>query len=106
MAALRCYIRRTADVRPVDTKPVFITLTRKCHAIQASILQEAIVLAGLEGQGFTAKCFRPTGATTGVKAGCDSNIVRTVGRWKSQEVFEEHYVHTVAPSNFTDKLLC
>ena len=108
--ALRVYMERTALQRlTTEDNAVFLTLTKPHHGLSsasvATVLQEAINLAGLTGQGFTAKSFRPTAATQAVASGCDPNIARQVGRWKSQTVFEEHYVHVVVPDTFVDNML-
>ena len=107
---LKDYMTRTSTARLCSTDDaVFLTLVKPYHGLSsqgiASVLQEAIGLAGLSGQGFTAKSFRPTAATQSVASGCDSNVARQVGRWKSHSVFEEHYVHVVVPENFVDKLV-
>lgn len=107
---LKHYMSRTALQRLASTDgAVFLTLKQPFHGITSSTISEvlcdAIKAAGLTGQGFSAKSFRPTAATQAVASGCDSNIARQVGRWKSHSVFEEHYVHTVVPHDFVDKLL-
>ncbi len=51
------------------------------------------------------KCVTCLGATTGVLCGQDSNIVRNMGKWKSCSICEEHYVHTIPPADFTDKII-
>ena len=107
---LRDYMSRTAMQRLTSKDDaVFLSLNRPFHGLSstaiAGVLQEAIELAGLGGQGFSAKCFRPTGATFAIASGCDSNVARQIGRWKSQSVFEEHYVHTAVPENYVDDLL-
>lgn len=113
VSAMRNYINRTNLQRLTSMdKGVFLTVMKPYHALSSSsvaaILQEAIQLAGLSGKGYTAKSFRPTAATKAVAAGCDPNIARRVGRWKSQQVF---YVHTVTPDNFvillfTSSVIC
>ncbi len=67
-----------------------------------SVLQKVIVLAGLKDW-----IFCDAGATTGVPAGQDPNIICNMGHWNSCSVFEEHYnyVLTIPPLEFTDKLL-
>ena len=107
---LKQYMSRTATHRLTSPDgAVFLTLHRPYHAISsttiAGVLAESIKLAGLGDQGFSAKSFRPTAATHAVASGCDSNIARQIGRWKSHSVFEEHYVHTVIPCDFIDKLV-
>lgn len=90
--------------------PVFISLKSPYNAIDSStvsrILEEAIVLAGLSTKEFTAKSFRPAGATTAIAQNMNPEIVRKVGRWKNQEVFFEHYVHSQTPSEHTESVLC
>ena len=107
---LKVYMSRTSLQRLASTDGgVFLTLKKPFHALASSsigeVLCEAIKLAGLANQGYSAKSFRPTAATHAVATGCDSNIARQVGRWKSHSVFEEHYVHTMVPDNFIDKLV-
>lgn len=109
-AALQCYLDRTATQRLASkSSAVFLSLKQPFKGLSstaiASILHDAIVLAGLGGKGFTAKSFRPTAATQAVAVGCDSNVARQIGRWKSLSVFEEHYVHTIVPKNYVDSIL-
>ncbi|XP_066963207.1 integrase/recombinase xerD homolog [Macrobrachium rosenbergii] len=105
---LREYINRTETL--VNNKgPVFLTLNKPYRALSSAavrtILNEAIGLVGLDTKKFTAKCFRPTGATRAVEKGFDPNVVQKIGRWKTTSVFFEHYVHSRVPNNFTDGLL-
>lgn len=106
--ALQDYIDRTDSCRPPD-KALFLTLRPPFKALEASsvakILDESISLAGLGGQGFSAKSFRPTGATSAIEKGINPEIVRKVGRWKDAEVFFAHYVHARTPDNFTDEVI-
>ena len=104
---LKNYIERTKYIR---TKPnaVFLSLKSPFQPLSARtvarILEKAIILAGLGKQGFTAKCFRPTGATSAVEAGLNPDYIRKVGRWKNQETFETHYVHSKPVVSFTDSI--
>lgn len=70
-------------IRPVS-KPVFLTLNAPFKQLGSSgvakVLDHAIHLAGLGGQGYTAKSFRPTGATAAVEAGVNPDYVRKIGR--------------------------
>ena len=108
VATLRCYIDRTQASRPA-TGPVFISLKSPYNGITsttvANILNETIKLSGLNRAKYSAKSFRPTGATISIQAGCNPDIVRHVGRWKSKEVFEKHYVHSNAQDSFSDIVL-
>ena len=113
MRALKAYIQRTKYVRCKTEKPVFISLKKPYAAISAktvsSILERSIVLAGVGNQGFSAKNFRPTGATSAVDAGISPDAIMKVGRWKSRETFMDHYVHSKPIHSFTDsvfKLQC
>lgn len=103
------YVERTREHRGQDG-PVFISLRCPYNAIDSStvsrILEEAIVLAGLPTKDFSAKSFRPTGATTAISQDMNPEIVRKVGRWKNQEVFFEHYVHSKTPLEYTESVLC
>ena len=106
--ALNSYIDRTDAFRPVDTKPLLLTLNPPYKAISSktvsNILDEVISLAGLTGKGFKAKSFRPTGATLAVSKGVVPETVMEVGRWKTNEVFMNHYVYPHAPQSFTSDM--
>ena len=105
--ALRTYLMRTESVRPGLDLPVFLTLQRPFRALSsdsvARVLDDGIKAAGLVG--YTAKSFRPTGATVAVNSGMDQDSARNIGRWRCREVFEEHYVHSKVSGSYTDKLL-
>ena len=108
--ALRSYILRTESIRRITpSQPVFITLQQPYRAVSADtishILNDAIKLAGLSNHGFSAKCFRPTGATYAVELGYDPETVMRIGRWKTRSVFFDHYVHSQIPDNYTTAVL-
>ena len=50
-------------------------------------MEQFICLAGLGEQGFSAKSFRPTGATSAIEQRVNPEVIRKVGRWKNSEVF-------------------
>ena len=105
--ALRSYIDKTNKYRPTGG-PVFLALRKPYNPISAStvakVLDEALQLANLYPK-FSAKDFRPTGATFQIECGVDPEIVMKIGRWKTRSVFFEHYVHAKVPSTFTDNVL-
>jgi len=105
---LQCYLTRTAKQAPNADSPVFLSLHKPYTALSAQsiskCLNEALVLAGL-GHTYTAKDFRPTGATIQVDQGVDPKTVMRQGRWKTETVFFDHYVHSKAPEEFTDNIL-
>ena len=107
--ALQDYIHISMPHRPKDTCPVFVTLKPPFKQIDsctvARVLEESIELAGLKDMGFNAKSFRPTAATVGVDNDIDPNVVMQIGRWKTREVFYDHYVHSKVPRNFSSTLL-
>ena len=108
--ALECYIKRTESFRAgVANSPLFVTLVKPYKALEASsisrILNEAIDRAGLGSKGFTAKCFRPTGATNAINFGLSPDMARYVGRWRCASTFEKHYVHTQLPKDYCEKML-
>ncbi len=112
VSALKHYINKTEHCRSLTMQAVFVSLNKKQGMYQGlkssgvrAVLNEAIKRAGLDCKLYTSKCFRVTGATTGVRAGQDPNIVRSLGRWKSCSVFEEHYVHNIPPRVYTDNIL-
>lgn len=105
---LRDYIARTSEQRPKQN-PVFLALTPPYGPIAArtvaGVMNEAIDLAGLSGQGFSAKSFRPTGATLAVETGCDPEVAMRLGRWKTRSVFYDHYVHAKPPETLSENIL-
>lgn len=108
VSVLECYIAKTENERPPGGA-VFLSLRAPFGPLQAAsvakILEESICLAGLDGQGFSAKSFRPTGATSAIEQHMDPDIVRKLGRWKNSEVFYAHYVHAQTPDDYTSNLL-
>ena len=109
VGTLKVYIERTESVRPKSTVPVFIALLPPYGVLSSAtignILAEAIELAGLKDRGFSAKSFRPTGATLAVDNLCSPDVAMQIGRWKSQTVFMNHYVHSKVPEDYTQNLL-
>ena len=108
VACLKEYIFRSEPMRQcLSDCPLFLTLRRPYKHLDASsvrrVLNEAISCAGLSG--FSAKCFRPTGATNAIKLGLNPDTARHVGRWKSADTFEKHYVHRVLPDSYTTSML-
>ena len=105
---LELYIQRTASFRGQEG-PVFLTLNKPYNPLSAkavsNILNESISLVGLSRNLYSAKSFRPTGATKAVSEGINPNIVQKTGRWKTTSVFFEHYVHSRVPKEYTNKLL-
>ena len=105
---LHCYIQRTNDIC-TQQGSVFLSLIKPYKGVNSvtigKILCDSIKRAGLDTSIYSAKSFRPTGATISVQSGCDPDIIRHVGRWKSKEVFERHYVHSQAQDSFTDNIL-
>jgi hypothetical protein len=108
--ALQCYLDRTETLVGAESSaPVFISLRPPCSGVTgatiARILVEAIKLAGLDGKGYRAKSFRPTGATAAVKANAKPETVMQLGRWKTDTVFRERYVYPLADHDYTDNVL-
>ena len=106
--ALQVYISRTSVMRAcTDSKPLFLTLRKPYKHLDVSsirnILNESISRAGLSG--FSAKCFRPTGASKAISMGLNPDTARHIGRWKCAETFEKHYVHRQVPSDYSKNLL-
>ena len=108
VSTLKCYIERTKYIRS-ERCPLFLSLKSPYSAISAlmvtTILEKAIIAAGLKGQGFSAKCFHPTGATNAVQGAQNPDFVRKIGHWKNRETFEDYYVHSQPPKSFTDTVL-
>ena len=102
-------MKRTVYERALSEGAVFLTLQQPYKGITSStvakILASAIDLAGLKDKGYGPKSFRPTGATAAVATGHDPEKVRKLGRWKTDSVFLEHYVHVIPNMNFTSDVL-
>lgn len=110
VSTLKYYINVTyAERSNIEGNPVFLTLRKPYKALDskgvAEILNNAINLAGLGGKGYSAKDFRPTGATVAVQCGVDNEVARKLGRWKTSEVFFSRYVHQKPPESYTTDLL-
>ena len=92
---LRLYVERPQEFMPKDTNPLFSTLKQPYHALSSdtigNILEEAISAAGLSSLGYSAKSFRPTAATMAVQKGMLPETAMQLGRWKTKEVFFNHY---------------
>ena len=88
---------------------VFVALKKPYKAISAAsvanVLEESLAFAGLANKGFSAKSFRPTGATKAIENGVAPDVVQKLGRWKCTEVFKNHYVHSMTPADYATKLL-
>ena len=110
VTCLKNYLLRTKTTRAsLPNAPVFLTLRAPYRALESSgiagVLNESISLAGLGGRGYTARSFRPTGATHAVHSDVEPDKVRRLGRWKTQDVFYFHYVQNIMPSTYTTDLL-
>ena len=107
--ALKCYVDRNGVGNQDSSRPVFTPLNFPFSALSAAsianILCTAITWAGLDGQGYTAKSFCPTGTTVAVQNGVDPDRVQQIRCWKNQECFQKHYVHTKPESSTSDLIL-
>lgn len=105
--ALQHYMDRTQHLVGPDNA-VFVSVRPPHTALTANsignIMRDAIRLAGLPDH-YTPKYFRPTGATRAIEAGQDPEVVRKVGRWKTSQVFYEHYVHSCTPQSFITAII-
>lgn len=108
VCTLKDYIYRTRHQRPEPEKPIFISLNRPYSALSsqaiADILNESINLVGLTGHGYSAKSFRPTAASASLDIGLMPETAMLIGRWKTKEVFFNHYVYPRAPESYTTEL--
>lgn len=108
VSCLHMYIDKTASKRP-QNGALFIALHAPYKAISSetigNILEEAIKLCGLGDKGFSAKSFRPTGATLAMATGILPETAMQLGRWKTKDTFMNHYVYPKLPEDFTSKLL-
>ena len=85
---LKNYIDRTSDMRPADRRLVFLTLRPPYRPIKADtvaqILNGVIARAGLGVCNYSAKDFRPTGATVAIDNNTDPEVVMRIERWKTR----------------------
>ena len=106
--ALQEYIARTNNHRP-DGNSVFLSRTSRYKAIAAgtvaTVLNDAMKLAGLEGHDYSAKSFRPTGATAAIDMKCDPDIAMQLGRWKTRSVLFDHYMHSKPPASLSTDVM-
>ena len=106
---LKDYMSVTQDIRQsIPDRPVILTLNRPYKAVDSStistILSRAIAAAGLPTKEYSAKSFRPTGATCAIDIGINPDIARHIGRWRCAQTFEKHYVHARIPSDYLDNI--
>lgn len=109
---VRClheYLDRTQRFVCDDNGPVFISLRRPHNQLSApavsDILNSVIREAGLGDSGFSARSFRPTGATAYIQSGVEPHVTRSLGRWRSEQCFSERYVYPLSSVSATDKML-
>lgn len=107
---LKHYCDRTAEHAKEANDAVFLTLTPPFKALNAQsvaqILRKSISDAGLPPDQYTAKSFRPSAATAAIASGCNPNITRLRGRWKTESVFFNHYVYPVTEqTNMTHEIM-
>ena len=110
VACLQAYMNRIAEQRHRDTRrAVFLTLHSPFKAITANIMAQvlkmAIQAAGLGDRGFSAKSFRPAGASVSISSNCPPETAMQIVRRKTSEVFFSHYVYPRAPGNYTSCVL-
>lgn len=75
------------------------------HANQiGAILKEACKLAGL-APFFTARNFRPGGATRGIEGHLPLDLVMHIGRWRNHDTVYNHYLRSARTINSSDVLV-
>ena len=83
---------------PVERRPL-------TAAEISALLKTACKAAGLDTAVFTARTFRPGGATRGIEGGLPLDLVMHIGRWRSVDTVYGHYLHSRRSVNVTDVLL-
>lgn len=68
------------------------------------LLKEACVAADMPDR-YSARNFRPGGATRGLAAGLPLDLVMHIGRWRDANTVYGHYLRSAATVNTTDALL-
>lgn len=71
----------------------------------SAILKAACKAAGLDTSVFTARTFRPGGATRGIEGGLPLDLVMHIGRWRSADTVYGHYLRSQRSVNVSDVLL-
>ena len=108
VSTLRCYIDRTDHCAPSPDDPVFVTVSAPYTQLSAQsvscALATSIKEAGLPTS-YTPRCFRVTGAQTAISKGVNSQAVKQLGRWRSEEVMWKHYCPVTQNENITDAVL-
>lgn len=104
VSALQQYLLCTAHKRLQTKSPVFLSLKAPYQAHKsisiADVLEESIERAELQGQGFTARSFRPTAASPAVTGACSPETAMQIGRWNTKEIFFNQYVYPKAPQDY------
>ena len=107
--ALLALLQRTKLMNDHPQRPVFTPINYPYSGLSSSsiakVLRKAIDLAGLGNKGYSAKSFRPTGTTSAIEQGVNPDVVQKVGRWRSQQCFMEHYVHSRTSKTMSDYIL-
>jgi hypothetical protein len=97
--ALHCYIEQYCNsseevrVYPISSQRI------------SNILKMVIKEAGMDSSVITARSFRSGGATSGIKNGVMPDQLMKIGRWKSTDVFYNHYVAARTSQDTTDRIL-
>lgn len=103
VATLAAYIEATPNAP--DNGPLFVALTDGAAPLAAktlaNIMKRTALQAGAPAD-TTARSYRSGSATTAMEAGVDIDTAMRAGRWRTVEVFREHYVHRALPGNYTD----
>lgn len=108
--AAQCFIKRTRQLR-ADRENSYLLLQLNApygpltSATVSQILKYVIEQAGYDSSIYTPRTFRRGGATAGVAAGINPDQVMKLGRWKTPEVFYNHYVRGSVPPTYTNTVL-
>ena len=108
VSTLHCYIARTDHLTSSPDDPVFVTVSAPYTQLSAQSVSNALATsikeAGLPPS-YTPRCFRVTGAQTAIAKGVNSQAVKQLGRWQSEEVMWKHYCPVTENENITDAVL-
>ena len=93
--ALRQYLEKTQQTRQtIGSKMVFLATSQEKQLGDqriSKLLTQCLIDAGIEDA--TARSFRKTGASAAINSGMEPDMVMKLGRWKSANVFFNHYVN-------------
>lgn len=102
---LKLYVAKIEEFRPKDTKPLLISLKPPYRALSSDTFGTEEAIVGTIGyHGIYCKIFSPHCRHQAMKQNILPETALQIGRWKTKEVFFNHYVYTQVPELYTGNL--